>query len=138
MSPNPTYDMSETLRSADREHFLIGMMKVNFLKRLESSVHSFRITLERTLAKIEELEERIRLFQVHRAENPEVDPEEMKIDPDDDEELQVAFEVGKSLKFKMMHLDVERWLDDLGCDKEQLERPLRYAEKSTLPGTQSS
>ena len=36
---------------SDREHYLIGMMKVNFLKRLESSVHSFGITMERTIEK---------------------------------------------------------------------------------------
>ena len=125
------YDLElvKNFTQSDREHFLIGMMKVNFLKRLESSVHSFRITLERTLTKIEELEERIRLFQEYRAENPDLDPAEMEIDAGDDEELQAAFEVGKSLKFKMAHLDVERWLEDLKHDKEQLERPLRSAEK---------
>ena len=32
-----------------RERILIAMMKVNFLKRLESSVDSFRLTLERTI-----------------------------------------------------------------------------------------
>ena len=114
---------------SDREHYLIGMMKVNFLKRLESSVHSFRITLERTLTKIEELEARIRRFQEYRAENPDLDPAEMEIDADDDEELQAAFEVGKSLVFKMAHLDVERWLEDLKQDREQLEGPYRSAEK---------
>ena len=35
-----------------REHFLIGMMRVNFLKRLESSIESFEISLERTIDKI--------------------------------------------------------------------------------------
>ena len=35
----------------------------------------------------------------------------MEIEAGDDEELQAALEVGKSLKFKMAHLDVERWLD---------------------------
>ena len=35
-----------------RESNLIGMMKVNFLKRLESSVRSFAKTLERTIEKI--------------------------------------------------------------------------------------
>ena len=34
-----------------RERNLIGMMKVNFLKRLESSVHSFDSTLQRTIKK---------------------------------------------------------------------------------------
>ncbi|MDE0504927.1 MAG: helicase-related protein, partial [Candidatus Poribacteria bacterium] len=117
----------------DREHYLIGMMRVNFLKRLESSVHSFKITLERTLTKIDRLEDRIRRFQKYRVENPEVDLTEMPPDADGDEELQAALEVGKSLKFKMAHLDYELWLEDLGRDREQLERPLRYAEKVSPP-----
>ena len=36
-----------------REKILIAMMKVNFLKRLESSVDSFRLTLDRTIKKID-------------------------------------------------------------------------------------
>ena len=131
----PEYESQYDLRhvrnftQSDREHFLIGMMKVNFLKRLESSVHSFKITLERTLDKIEKLERRIQLFQEFRDDNPDIDPAEMEIDAGDDEELQAALEVGVSLKFKMAHLDVERWLEDLRRDREQLERPLRSAEK---------
>lgn len=42
--------------------FLIGMMKVNFLKRLESSIESFEISLDRTILKIENLERKIERF----------------------------------------------------------------------------
>ena len=62
-------DRYQTTRDAnnfsqeEREHNLIGMMKVNFLKRLESSINSFAITLERTIEKIEDLEKRIKLFK---------------------------------------------------------------------------
>ncbi len=35
------------------------MMKVNFLKRLESSIKSFEITMKNTIAKIEGLELKI-------------------------------------------------------------------------------
>ncbi len=48
---------------ANREKFLIGMIKVNFLKRLESSVHAFAITMERTVTKIEQLEARLRAYK---------------------------------------------------------------------------
>ena len=41
----------KTFSQGMRERFLIGMMKVNFLKRLESSVESFRFTIERTIEK---------------------------------------------------------------------------------------
>ena len=55
---------------ADREKFLIGMMKVNFLKRLESSVKSFEITMGRTIGKIEGLEKKIRNFISHAGPEP--------------------------------------------------------------------
>ncbi len=125
------YDLEpvKNLTQSDREHYLIGMMKVNFLKRLESCVHSFKITLERTLAKIEKLQGQIRRFQEFRAENPDLDPAEMEIYAGDDEELQAALEVGKNLKFKTAHFDLERWLKDLQRDKAQLEKPYRSARE---------
>ena len=107
----------------DREHYLIGMMKVNFLKRLESSVHSFGITMERTIEKIDRLEKRIKRFQEFRDENPDMDLEEVDIEALEDENLQEAMQVGKKLIFKMAHLDTERWLEDLQHDREQLELP---------------
>jgi hypothetical protein len=54
-----TASTHDPFSQADRETFLIGMMKVNFLKRLESSVKSFEITMGRTIAKIEALEQKI-------------------------------------------------------------------------------
>ena len=117
---------------SDREHYLIGMMKVNFLKRLESSVHSFGITMERTIEKIEKLEKRIKRFQEFRDENPDMDLEEVDIEALEDEELQEAMQVGKKLIFKMAHLDTERWLEDLQRDREQLELPHLYAKDVTV------
>ena len=43
-----TEDKTENVtgfNQSDREHFLIGMMKVNYLKRLESSIKSFEISM---------------------------------------------------------------------------------------------
>jgi ERCC4-related helicase len=103
-----------------REHYLIGMMKVNFLKRLESSVHAFAITMQRTMAKIEDLETRIEQFQALQASNPELDFEELQVDDLEDEELAAALQVGQKLTFNMAHLNVAEWLADLRADKQQL------------------
>ena len=116
---------------SDREHYLIGMMKVNFLKRLESSVHSFAITMRRTIEKIEALEERIKRFQAFRDDNPDLDLEEMEIEALEDEELQEAMQVGKKLIFKMAHLNVDKWLEDLKQDHDQLSRLYHSAIKIT-------
>ncbi len=109
------YDVRQirNFTQSDREHYLIGMMKVNFLKRLESSVHSFAITMQRTIEKIEALEERIRRFQAFRDDNPDLDLEEIEIEALEDEELQEAMQIGEKLVFKMAHLNVDKWLEDL-------------------------
>jgi SNF2 family DNA or RNA helicase len=105
---------------AQREGFLIGMIKVGFLKRLESSVHSFALTMQRTIAKIEALEERLRTFKSYREQHPEIDVETLNPEDLDDEDLRDAFEVGKKLTFKTAHLDVDSWLKALQRDKKQL------------------
>ena len=110
-----------------REKFLIGMMKVNFLKRLESSVKSFAITMERTVAKIEDLEERLRAYQKLRDGKAEdLQATLFLMEAEEDEELREAFEVG-SLKYRLEHMRVDAWLADLVADKQQLSRLARDA-----------
>ena len=106
---------------ADREKFLVGMMKVNFLKRLESSVKSFEITMERTIAKIDALERKIRNYQATPDQNPETEASELDIQtPEGDEELEAAMLVGGRFKYKLEHLNLDVWLKDLQRDKQQL------------------
>ena len=73
---------------AGRERILIGMMKVNLLKRLESSIESFRLTLERTIEKINVLLEKFDTFDVHRQLYPEIDYTEIALRDLDDPELE--------------------------------------------------
>jgi SNF2 family DNA or RNA helicase len=106
---------------ANREKFLIGMIKVNFLKRLESSVHAFAITMERTVSKIEALEERLRAYKAHaKAAEDSLQPDLFAVEDEDDDDLTEAFQVGSKLKFEMAHLNVDQWLKDLATDKQQL------------------
>ncbi len=123
---------------ADREKFLIGMMKVNFLKRLESSVKSFEITMERTIAKIEGLEKKIKNYQTLPNQNPESEALELELDdPGHDEELEEAMLVGGKFKYKLEHLELDagkNWLKDLKKDKDQLNI-LYNAAQSVTPAT---
>jgi hypothetical protein len=112
---------------AQREDFLIGMMRVNFLKRLESSIFSFARTLERTLEKIDALEKRIKRFQTYQAENPDLDLGSIDIDDLDDDERE-AFEVGKKLTYKMAHLKLDDWLRALNEDRKQLRSIYDHAK----------
>ncbi|MEG4209985.1 helicase-related protein [Microcoleus sp. S13_B4] len=122
-------------RQSDRERCLIGMMKVNFLKRLESSIHSFGLTMERTINKTEALETKIKKFkqlQQSRDANPTVTFSDWMIEDLDDEELQDAMQVGQKLIFQMAHLDVETWLKDLKRDKEQLKKIYNSAQSISV------
>ena len=103
----------------DRENFLIGMMKVNYLKRLESSIKSFDISISRTLEKIEKLEAKIAQFKSNHNQIlylESLSPDEDELDEEDLEQWQV----GKKLKFDLADLDLDRWLVDLQSDKAAL------------------
>jgi len=110
-------------KQRDREYFLIGMMKVNFLKRLESSIESFEISMDRTIQKIERLEHRINDFLLHIAEMSEEEFESIEPDEEElegsEEEIE-EWQVGKKLKFDFADLRLEDWLEDLGKDKKAL------------------
>jgi SNF2 family DNA or RNA helicase len=123
---------------ADREKFLVGMMKMNFLKRLESSVKSFEITMGRTIGKIEALEKKIRNFIATPEQNPESDELELDMgEAGQDEELEQALLVGGKFKYKLEHLELDsgkNWLKDLKKDKDQL-RILFNAAQNVTPAT---
>lgn len=117
-------------KQSDREYFLIGMMKVNFLKRLESSIESFEISMDRTIQKIEKLESKIKDFQMSKAKSQEEELETYQPDEDEMEENEEELEqwqVGKKLKFDLADLDLDTWLADLERDREALNKLYNFA-----------
>jgi len=103
-----------------RESYLIGMMKVNFMKRLESSIYSFRETLLRTINRIDNLEKRIERFKKYKDENPDIELDDIDIEAIEDEDLREAMEVGAKLTFKMNHLKLDELKAAMQEDKDQL------------------
>lgn len=114
---------------ADRESSLIAMMRINFLKRLESSVYSFATTLDRTINKMEALQKKLRAFQEGQLIDDEIDGED-QLDPDlmDDQDAQEAETVGKSLRYHLSHLDIDLWLSDLEEDRQEFIKLEESAE----------
>lgn len=118
-----------------REKILVAMMKINFLKRLESSVDSFRVTLGRTIAKIAELEKRIATFETHAEANSDFDfdsvlPDQFE-DPDLDPDLVKGFTIGGRRRIHLAHLDRDKWLKEVRHDLAQLQYLLDKTEKVT-------
>ncbi len=103
-----------SFNQADRERFLIGMIRTNFLKRLESSAHSLSETLGRTVAKIDDLVAKIDSFLETRA----TVSSQADILPDDDDE---EFLVNRARSpYRLGELDLPRWRNDLLKDRETL------------------
>lgn len=112
----------------DREKSLIGMMKVGYLKRLESSIHSFAISIDRTVKQIKELLEKIDKYE-KLSENDKIlyanqnQFEQNLNDNDFDEAVESSEEfdnidlfVGKKLKFNLSDLNLAAWKKDLKSD----------------------
>ena len=108
-----------------REYFLAEMMRVNFMKRLESSVQAFRLTLGRTINRIDEVLDRIAAFQdaPGMSGDIEVHPDERDV-VDDDE-----FIGGGKARTAMRDLDLPRWLAELRTDKDILQSVLSDADQ---------
>ena len=102
-----------------REFFLIGMMRTNYLKRLESSVHSFEVSIDRTIKKIEDLLLKIDHFEGNFDEytNPDLFTDQGE---EEDAELLERLIVGKKLSIRLDHLKREEWKKDLKKDRKQL------------------
>ncbi|MEZ5431564.1 MAG: helicase-related protein [Verrucomicrobiales bacterium] len=113
-----------------RERILISMMKVNLLKRLESSVDSFRLTLHRTVEKINILEERITEFERHVEDHPEIDWENLTPDESEDPDEETKdFTIGGRRRIHLAHLKLEEWLQAVRHDRTQLQYLYEKTEK---------
>lgn len=98
----------------DRERWLIGMMRINLLKRLESSVHSFTLTMWRIIEKMKDLDRRIEKWR----EVGGSDGIDIRLDDDEEDE---EFAVGRGRRYRFEELDVDRWQRDLQDDRRVLE-----------------
>ncbi len=102
-----------TFRQLDREESLVQLLRVNALKRMESSVAAFALTVQRQLEDVAQLLVRI---EDQAEELEEVDIADIDIeDP--------AFEnllVGRKVKVLLQDVDPVRWRQDLIEDRNRL------------------
>lgn len=106
---------ARNFNQADREQFLIAMIRTNFLKRLESSAYSLTLTLERTIGKIDALLEKIDLFESRQ------DADDLNEALPDDDEDDEEFLINRARHpFNLADLDLCTWKKDLLKDKETL------------------
>ena len=107
------------LGMSGREKGLKKLMAINMLKRLESSVNSFRLTLERIKEQIDETLDAINTFMETRQDTRlSVQSMEDMLDGDDSEN---DFLIGgKKTKVSLADMDCRSWKRDLVADQEIL------------------
>ncbi|HWD12209.1 MAG TPA: helicase-related protein [Pseudochrobactrum sp.] len=107
-------------RQADREESLIHLMRVNLLKRMESSVASFALTIKRQLDDVNALLAKI------EAHDESID--ELAIDDVDiDDPVFETLLVGRKVKVLLQDVDRVRWQQDLIEDRNRLATLLSAA-----------
>jgi len=123
------YDMTvsggSVFKQIDREESLIHLMRVNLFKRMESSIHSFGLTIERLLNDVRSIIERIENHQdsVEELRIEDVELEDDSFDP---------YLVGNKVKVLIQDMDRIRWQQELREDEELLVKLLRQARDVTV------
>ena len=112
-------------KQVDREESLVHLMRINILKRMESSIYSFAITVSKILKNID-----LTLEKLNNFEDIEEDfnIEELDID---DTRLDSVLIGSKKVKVHLQDIDKIKWESELEGDKLILEKILNEANKIT-------
>ena len=108
-------------KQMDREQNIVFLMKTNFLKRLESSINSFTITLEKVLYNINSKIKKLSVIN-----------DDITLDIDDIDPLDTSIEqftIGDKVKIKIKDIDKVKYKQDLEHDRDILLDLLSKAKK---------
>lgn len=112
------HEGKNSLTQAGREEGIRRLMSINLLKRLESSVHSFRLTLQRIRDMIAATLDTIHTYDPHKI----IELKELTgaADFDADDMESDLFTVGRKVKIALEDMDYLTWQRDLQTDFETL------------------
>lgn len=108
-------------KQVDREQSLVNLMRVNILKRMESSINSFGITVAKLLEQIDYIMKKINEKQFDFDMNLNIEDIEI-----DDPVLEDSL-VGSKVKVLMKDMDLIKWKQDLTEDQQKLEELIKEA-----------
>ena len=107
---------------ANREQGIRRLMAINLMKRMESSVASFRLTLSRIDNLLKTTISTIDSFNQYSDTNVNLEDisqlNDFDLDDQNDDEL---FSFGKKVKINLSDMDYTSWRRDLAKDKETIE-----------------
>ena len=116
-------DGKSSFKQSDRERSLKILMRINLLKRLESSVESFKITLNKILGQINSILGSIDNFEKNGINTSYEDIEVTNYDTDEDVEdlINDEFSIGKKVKINLKDINTVGWKEDLNFDSQILK-----------------
>ena len=107
---------------ANREQGIRRLTAINLMKRMESSVYSFNLTLTRMKKLIEDTIEVINTFDIHSSKSIELtDIADVEEYDDDDQNTDDLFSFGRKVKIDLADMDYISWRDALEKDRDILE-----------------
>ncbi len=117
---NLTHNKGDNLTQTGREEGIRRLMSINLLKRLESSVNSFQLTLQRIKTLINDTIDAINQFEKYgKADIDMYEASDNDLDMDDGNTD--YFTVGKKVKIELADMDYKTWRTELLEDAETLE-----------------
>ena len=120
------------LTQVDREKSLKILMRINLLKRIESSIDSFRITTNGIVSQIEQTIKALSKDGLEDLISPQFDTESENFDWEtnwgDEENV-----FGKKVKVHLADIDRRQWKEDLEEDLTNLNELLKKVNKITPP-----
>ena len=119
-------DGGKFFKQIDREESLIHLMRINVLKRMESSIHSFALTTRKLLAAVNGLLEKLEHFDAE-TDCGDLNINDIETDSPELEDLLV----GSKVKVLIRDCDVRRWRQELEDDRVQLTKLATVASSVT-------
>ena len=115
-----THNKGNELTQTGREQGIRKLMSVNLLKRLESSVNSFQLTLQRIYSLINDTVDKINRFEQYGTSSIDM-YESSDIEWDIDDSNTEYFTVGNKVQIDLADMDYKTWRADLTSDIEVLD-----------------
>ncbi|WP_312636506.1 helicase-related protein [Oscillibacter sp.] len=126
---DPDSKHAKTITQSGREQGIRRLMSINLLKRMESSVHSFKLTIKRIFNLYYDTLQQIADYQPEKV----IDVQDIEDagDFDYDDQNTDAFSVGNKFKIDLRDMDYISWKRDLSADLEVLELLISMIEDIT-------
>ena len=115
-----THNKGNELTQKGREQGIRKLMSVNLLKRLESSVNSFQLTLQRIYSLINNTVDKINRFEQYGASSIDM-YESADTEWDIDDSNTEYFTVGNKIQIDLADMDYKTWRAELNSDIEVLD-----------------